>query len=683
MHLNDDVEIQFVLDKVKVFSSEFARSLYSRMYNLGVQFLSFAKTSTVFDKYVKLGAVFVLTGAMGLAVVSNAPSLLDEGVAPVWGIPSFISAVNAVGLESDGSEMLEYKLDPYYEAVLESRLNKDTNQALKDRLNGVSASYSSYDSLSVGLGLDSSWMVKGCPFDELANSSNNGFGRALNFKSCALAEQTRTVVSGGIGSSANPSDIFRELNEKDEPVVFTAASKESELGIDEGTELQGEMFKAISQAVSTQKYLLSEWLKRSVPDYDDKQFSSFIDKEPSESDLQWIANKLMLQLQRTEVGDKDISVQLGYVNRFLQDWFKCVQTQDSVIEGDKLVSHEKYSIMYDGETVLKNNFVDVDLSIDDSEVLKAIARFDKQSQIAYQAVYQDYQVSAPGKFEDIKLGLPLKSDNISSLISSEFGSRDALSFGNGLKKHTGTDFATKKGTKIYAAQSGKVVKLVRSGYGYGNYLIIDHDGYQTLYAHCNKLLVNLGDEISMGQEIAEVGCTGWSTGNHLHFEVIYDSTQLDPMQFLSNPVTSASVPAQAKLDNPAVSNVSYKSDAQVDTQGGTQGDVQSVAKGNTAVSSLVSDVVVDSKIGTQSTAQSASQGSSNDVQSVSVEKSQLIPDDLVLKAESREVPKSAMIDSEVDTTEVSNVTNEDAVSNVTSFSDTMINTEIDTFSSIG
>lgn len=545
-----------MVNRVKVFSSDFVRSLYSKMYKIGIRFLEFAKASPVFDKYVKLGVVFALTGAMGLTVVANAPSLLDEGVMQSLDVPSFVGVVNALGLESDDVELLDYKLDPYYEAVLKFRVKtKESTYSLQDRPDkGVESEIGAKFPIT-NLGLDNSWMLSGCPFDELANTASN-LDKLQGLTTRGFGEQTRTVVSGGIGSSEDPDNIFRTLSEKKTQVVFKAASKESKLGIDEGTELQGEMFKVINQAVNAQKYLLSEWLKRSTEGYTDEQLDQFIEAEPSESDLQWIANKLMLQLQKTEVGEKEVSVQIGYVNKFLKDWFKCVRTTDSVIEGDKLISHEKYSIVYNGEEVLKDNFIDVDLTVADSEVLQAIARFDKQSQIAYQAVYQDYQVSAPGKFEDIKLGLPLKSDNISSLVSSEFGSRDALSFGNGLKKHTGTDFATKKGTKIYAAQSGKVVKLVRSGYGYGNYLIIDHNGYQTLYAHCNTLLVNLGDDIALGQEIAEVGCTGWSTGNHLHFEVIYDSTQLDPMQFLKNPVTAATVLATTKLSSGPDSAVS-------------------------------------------------------------------------------------------------------------------------------
>jgi murein DD-endopeptidase MepM/ murein hydrolase activator NlpD len=86
----------------------------------------------------------------------------------------------------------------------------------------------------------------------------------------------------------------------------------------------------------------------------------------------------------------------------------------------------------------------------------------------------------------------------------------------------GLDFAAPKGTPIMAAAAGKVIIAKNSGYngGYGLYVVIEHDnGTQTLYAHNSKNLVLVGDTVSQGQQIALVGSTGRSTGNHVHFEV--------------------------------------------------------------------------------------------------------------------------------------------------------------------
>lgn len=111
-------------------------------------------------------------------------------------------------------------------------------------------------------------------------------------------------------------------------------------------------------------------------------------------------------------------------------------------------------------------------------------------------------------------------------ISSTYGSRWG-SF------HYGLDFAASAGTPIYAAASGKVIYSGYNNGGYGKLIIIDHgNGYQTYYAHCSSLYVNVGDYVSQGQNIAGVGTTGNSTGNHLHFEVRIDGTPVNPYGYV-------------------------------------------------------------------------------------------------------------------------------------------------------
>jgi len=97
--------------------------------------------------------------------------------------------------------------------------------------------------------------------------------------------------------------------------------------------------------------------------------------------------------------------------------------------------------------------------------------------------------------------------------------------------HTGTDFPAPTGTKIVAAGNGEVI--MASWYGaYGNAIIVDHGGgYTTLYGHCSKLAVKVGDMVKAGDVVGYVGSTGWSTGPHLHFEVRINGESTDPMQF--------------------------------------------------------------------------------------------------------------------------------------------------------
>ena len=98
--------------------------------------------------------------------------------------------------------------------------------------------------------------------------------------------------------------------------------------------------------------------------------------------------------------------------------------------------------------------------------------------------------------------------------------------------HKGIDIAAPKGTKIAAADEGKVVFAGKSG-GYGNLVILKHkSGYETRYAHCSTVNVEIGDEVELGETVAQVGSTGMSTGYHLHFEIRKNGKIIDPHEYL-------------------------------------------------------------------------------------------------------------------------------------------------------
>ena len=118
-------------------------------------------------------------------------------------------------------------------------------------------------------------------------------------------------------------------------------------------------------------------------------------------------------------------------------------------------------------------------------------------------------------------------------ISSEFGGRTHPVSGE-YKYHSGMDLAAPGGSPILAAASGKVIIAGNTGNGYGNYVVIDHGGgITTLYGHCSKLLVKKGQSVSRGQQIAKVGSTGLSTGNHLHFEVRVKGACVNPRKYIT------------------------------------------------------------------------------------------------------------------------------------------------------
>lgn len=119
---------------------------------------------------------------------------------------------------------------------------------------------------------------------------------------------------------------------------------------------------------------------------------------------------------------------------------------------------------------------------------------------------------------------------INGNISSIYGERNPTT-PTVPKNHTGTDIAAEIGTKIVSATDGTVI-LASSQGDYGNHLKIQINDVIIVYAHCNKLYVKEGDVIKQGQEIAEVGNTGNTTGPHLHFEVRYQNRYVDPQMIL-------------------------------------------------------------------------------------------------------------------------------------------------------
>jgi len=125
-------------------------------------------------------------------------------------------------------------------------------------------------------------------------------------------------------------------------------------------------------------------------------------------------------------------------------------------------------------------------------------------------------------------GVYLAQKPISGIITSRFGSRESIrSF-----PHNGLDIAAPYGTKIKASAAGKVTFSGVNG-SYGNLVVVDcGHGVEIYYGHCSKLISKVGDTIKAGDIIAEVGSTGNSTGNHLHFEIKVNGISVNPQNYI-------------------------------------------------------------------------------------------------------------------------------------------------------
>ncbi len=116
-------------------------------------------------------------------------------------------------------------------------------------------------------------------------------------------------------------------------------------------------------------------------------------------------------------------------------------------------------------------------------------------------------------------------------VTSPFGRRSRPTRGASTF-HKGVDWGTPIGTPVYASCGGTVAKA-GWGKGYGNVVYINHpDGRQTRYGHLSKVLVSPGQKVSQGQRIALSGNTGVSTGPHLHFEILINGSQVNPLNYL-------------------------------------------------------------------------------------------------------------------------------------------------------
>lgn len=136
-------------------------------------------------------------------------------------------------------------------------------------------------------------------------------------------------------------------------------------------------------------------------------------------------------------------------------------------------------------------------------------------------------------FDTVDVGLDMIVPLKEYRLTSPFGYRiNPVSGVPGI--HTGTDMAAPQGTSIYAAAEGTVITSAwDNSYGY-NVKILHDNNVVTVYAHCSRLCVKEGDTLKQGEKIAEVGSTGNSTGNHLHFEIRKDNIKVDPRYLLES-----------------------------------------------------------------------------------------------------------------------------------------------------
>jgi hypothetical protein len=130
------------------------------------------------------------------------------------------------------------------------------------------------------------------------------------------------------------------------------------------------------------------------------------------------------------------------------------------------------------------------------------------------------------------------------------GMKDLIRFGssfgtrmhpilNIVRPHEGIDLTAALGTNIYATADGKVIQAGYRPGGFGKKVLIDHGhGFETIYGHCDEILVEPGQMVKRGEVIARVGSTGLSKAPHLHYEVHVNGQPVDPINYFANDLSA-------------------------------------------------------------------------------------------------------------------------------------------------
>lgn len=159
------------------------------------------------------------------------------------------------------------------------------------------------------------------------------------------------------------------------------------------------------------------------------------------------------------------------------------------------------------------------------------ALLNKKLQDKISSVFGQIELLESYKAEMAKV--PLGSPVYNYRLSSSFGGRSDP-FNQRLAHHKGLDMSAALGTRVSAPAEGTVVSAGYRSNGYGNLVEIKHrNGFMTRYAHLNKIYVKKGDKVKYNTAIGEVGRTGRATGSHLHYEVLYNGRNVNPLTFVN------------------------------------------------------------------------------------------------------------------------------------------------------
>lgn len=261
--------------------------------------------------------------------------------------------------------------------------------------------------------------------------------------------------------------------------------------------------------------------------FDSESFSDFLNSAEYIIQIQEYDRKKLKEYQETVAYIDGVEQQLEEDYATLEEMKKEVEQEKASVEQEKA---SVAALMKQRETELAGIEGNIDSAQSDADYYAA--EIQAQEEIIAEIRRIEAEKAAADKQDNHYTGgvftWPCPS---STRVTSDYGTR-VSPMGGASSNHKGIDIGASGGAAIVAAADGTVTTAAYSSAA-GNYVMIDHGGgLYTVYMHASALLVSPGQTVSAGQTIAQVGSTGISTGNHLHFGVSLNGSYVSPWSYL-------------------------------------------------------------------------------------------------------------------------------------------------------
>lgn len=245
----------------------------------------------------------------------------------------------------------------------------------------------------------------------------------------------------------------------------------------------------------------------------------------SKSIVEFISNYYMIG----EMAEYDANLieKLEHDKEEIQEIEKTLRETQEKLE-EKRLEKQKLAITLENSKVVKNSYIN-SLTEKEKETQEKLEKYQEELDLIE---LEMLVASMENNTSNYVGGIFLWPAPGYYTITSPFGMRlhPILKVYRG---HTGMDIGAPMGSYVLAANSGVVTKATYS-MSYGNCVMINHgNGISTLYAHGSEILTEVGKEVKRGDVIMKVGSTGWSTGPHLHFEIIINGIKIDPYPYVT------------------------------------------------------------------------------------------------------------------------------------------------------